>query len=417
MADPVNRNHYSQNDNTHDHMDGSERHHEHGDGQHEQSVLPVADGHNPPHPHPDDHDHEHPHPHDHDHGHSHGPGGHSHDHGKGPVAWFRTVFHWHGHEQPGGGLAAEQAFLDNEEGIRVVWLALAALALTSVLQVAIVLLSGSVALLADTIHNIGDGLNSIPLLIAFYLARRVATRRYTYGFGKAEDVAGVIIVLSIAVSAAVVFWESFKKFVDPEPMTNLGWVAAAAVIGFLGNEAVALLQIRTGRKIGSAALVTDGLHARTDGLTSLSVLLAAGGAWLGYPILDPIIGVLIGVAILFITRDAIRAIWYRLMDAIEPEYLDQAEAIVARRETVEELRRLRMRWVGHRLHAELVVAVDPALTTLEAHDVAEDIRHDLFHEIPTLSDILVHVEPWSDQPDRYHEQTRHHEPVPRPLSN
>lgn len=313
-------------------------------------------------------------------------------------------------------MATDQALMDNEIGIRVVWLALAALALTSVLQVFIVLLSGSVALLADTIHNIGDGLNSVPLLIAFYLARRAATRRYTYGFGKAEDVAGVLIVLSIAFSAGVVFWESFKKFIEPEPMTNLGWVAAAAIIGFIGNEAVALLQIRTGRKIGSAALVTDGLHARTDGLTSLSVLLAAGGTWIGLPILDPIIGVLIGVAILFITRDAIVAIWYRLMDAIEPEYMDQAEAVITRSEDVEELGRLRMRWVGHRLHAELTVAVDPELTTVEAHDIAEQIRHDLFHEIPTLSDIVVHVEPYGDEPEVYHEETRHHEPVPRPLS-
>jgi cation diffusion facilitator family transporter len=432
MADPINHNRHSENDHPHDHLDGGEHHHEHGDGQHSHGVHPVADGHDHPHPHPDGHDHEHPHPHDHvheeghdhphphdhdpDHDHSPGPGGHRHDHGSGVISSIRTIFHWHGHDHSPTELASDQAFLHNEEGIRTVWLALGALLFTSVLQVVIVLLSGSVALLADTIHNIGDMLNSVPLLIAFYLARRIATRRYTYGFGKAEDVAGVIIVLSIAFSAAVVFWESFKKLIDPEPMTNLGWVAAAAIIGFIGNEAVAILQIRTGRKIGSAALVTDGLHARTDGLTSLSVLLAAGGTWIGLPILDPIIGILIGIAILFITRDAIVAIWYRLMDAIEPEYMDQAEAVVARQDAVEELCRLRMRWVGHRLHAELVVAVDPELTTVKAHNVAEDIRHDLFHEIPTLSDILVHVEPWGDHPDLYHERTRHHEPVPRPLS-
>ena len=307
--------------------------------------------------------------------------------------------------------------MDNQEGIRVVWWALAALTATSLMQIGIVWLSGSVALLADTIHNIGDGLNSIPLLIAFYLARRVATRRYTYGYGKAEDVAGVFIVLSIAVSAAVVFWESFKKFIDPDPMTNLGWVAAAAIIGFAGNEAVAILQIRTGRKIGSAALVTDGLHARTDGLTSLSVLLAAGGTWLGFPILDPIIGVMIGIAILFITRDAIVAMWYRLMDAIEPEYLERAEAIVAQNPDVEELRRLRMRWVGHRLHAEVIVAVDADLTTGESHEVAEEIRHDLFHDIGTLSEIIVHLEPWADEAGIYPHRTEHHEPVPQPLSD
>jgi cation diffusion facilitator family transporter len=292
---------------------------------------------------------------------------------------------------------------------------LAALTLTSLLQIVIVTWSSSVALLADTIHNIGDVLNSVPLLIAFYLARRASTRRYTYGFGKAEDVAGIFIVLSIAVSAGVVFYESIQKFINPEPITNLGWVVAAAIIGFLGNEAVALLQIRTGRKIGSAAMVADGLHARTDGLTSLAVLLAAGGSWLGFPIVDPIIGILIGIAILFITRDAIVTMWYRLMDAIEPEYMEQAEAAISRQPGVEELCRLRMRWMGHRLSAEATIAVDPHLTTLASHQIAEQVRHELFHQLPTLSEAIIHIDPWLGEPEAAHELTLHHEPVPHPL--
>lgn len=313
-------------------------------------------------------------------------------------------------------MVTDQAFVDNEQGIRTVWLALAALGLTSIIQVVIVAWSGSVALLADTLHNIGDGLNSIPLLIAFYLARRAATRRYTYGFARSEDVAGVFIVLSIAVSAGIIFWESIQKFIHPTPVTNLGWLAAAAVVGFVGNEAVALLQIRVGRKIGSAAMVADGLHARTDGLTSLAVLLAAGGVWLGLPILDPIIGILIGIAILFITRDATVTMWYRLMDAIEPEILEQAETVLKRQADVKEFRRLRMRWIGHRLHAEVHIAVDPHLTTAESHQIAEKLRHDLFHELATLSEVVVHVDPWSQQPEGFHHLTAHHEPVPRPIT-
>ena len=240
----------------------------------------------------------HPHPHNYTHNHnpSHTP------HNQGWWGRIAAIFHLHGHSH--GELASDQAFIDNEEGIRTVWLALAALTLTSILQIVIVVWSGSLAWFADTVHNIGDGLNSIPLLIAFYLARRAATRRYTYGFAKAEDIAGIFIVLSITFSAGVIFWESFQKLFNPQPLTNLGWVVAAAIIGFLGNEAVALLQIRVGRKIGSAALVADGLHARTDGLTSLAVLVAAGGSLLGFPIVDPIIGLLIVVAILFITRNA-----------------------------------------------------------------------------------------------------------------
>lgn len=153
--------------------------------------------------------------------------------------------------------------MDNNLGIRTVWIALVLLAVTSILQIFVVYWSGSVALLGDTVHNIGDGLNSVPLLIAFYLARRVANRRYNFGFARAEDVAGIFIVISIAFSAAYILWESIDRFINPQPLSNLGWLAAAAIIGFVGNELVALLQIRVGRRIGSAALVADGLHART----------------------------------------------------------------------------------------------------------------------------------------------------------
>jgi cation diffusion facilitator family transporter len=298
--------------------------------------------------------------------------------------------------------------MDNQEGIRAVWIALAALAATSVLQIIIVFVSGSVALLADTIHNIGDGLNSIPLLIAFYLARRAATRRYTYGFGRAEDVAGVLIVLSIAFSAGVIFWESFQKLLHPAPLTGLGWVALAALVGFVGNETVAIFQIRVGRKIGSAAMVADGQHARTDGLTSLAVLIAVAGSWLGYPIVDPLIGILIGIAILFITWDAIKSMWFRLMDAIEPEHLARVEAVVADQEQVRELRQIRMRWVGHRLHADLIIAVEPSLSTAASHQIAELVRHDLFHALPYLSEVMVHIDPWSERPEEHHALTLHH---------
>jgi len=325
------------------------------------------------------------------------------------------MFHL-GHSHDQNKLASDQAFLQNEEGIRTVWLALAALTVTSILQIVIVLWSGSVALFADTLHNIGDGLNSIPLLIAFYLARRAATRRYTYGFARAEDIAGIFIVLSIALSAGVIFWESFQKLLDPQPLTNLGWVAAAAVIGFLGNEAVALLQIRVGRKIGSAALVADGLHARTDGLTSLAVLLAAAGSWLGFPILDPIIGIGIGVVILFVTREATLTMWYRLMDAIDPELLAQAESVVQKQVGVRELRRIRMRWTGHRLCTDVTIAVDPHLSTVQSHAIAEEVRHDLFHEIPNLAEAVIHIEPWENDIDDAHQLTAHHEATPELLS-
>jgi cation diffusion facilitator family transporter len=326
--------------------------------------------------------------------------------------WLRSGFSIHGHSHDHRGLASDRAIRENGEGIRTIWIALTILLITALLQMVIVYFSGSVSLFADTAHNVGDGLNSIPLLIAFYLARRIPTRRYNYGFGRAEDVAGIIIVISIAVSAVVVFSQAIQRFISPQPLTNLAWVAAAALLGFLGNEGVATLQIRIGRKIGSAAMVADGLHARTDGLTSLAVLLAAAGSWLGYPIVDPIVGFLIGIAIIFITWNAMKTIWYRLMDAVDPSMIDKAEAVISNNDDVLGIRRLRMRWIGHCLHAEVYILVNPDLKTLDSHQIAEGVRHAMFHEFPDLTDINVHVDPLTGDGDRSHELTRGHEPIP-----
>lgn len=366
-------------------------------------------GHEPSDLHQEHHDEDHTHDHDHDHPHDHD---HDHHHGTGLWGWISNIFHFHGHGDGNRRLASDKAFQDTQEGIRVIWWSLAALLFTAVLQVVIVYFSGSVSLFADTAHNIGDGLNSIPLLIAFYLVRRLPTRRYTYGFGRAEDVAGIFIVLSIAVSAYIVFSESIQRFFNPQPLTNLGWVVAASIIGFLGNEAVAIMQIRTGRKIGSAAMVADGMHARTDGLTSLAVLFAAGGSWLGYPLVDPIIGVLIGISILFITWDATKTIWYRLMDAVDPKMVERAEKIVMQNEEVLQLSRVRMRWVGHVLHAEIYICVDAGLKTYESHQISEAVRHDLFHAFKDLTEVVVHVDPWHENLDTMHELTVGHEEVP-----
>ena len=214
----------------------------------------------------------------------------------------------------------------------------------------------------------------------------MATRRYTYGYGRAEDIAGIFIVLSILVSAGIIFWESFQRLFNPQPMEAVSWVAAAAVIGFLGNELVAILQIRVGNRIGSAALVADGLHARTDGLTSLAVLLAAGGAWLGFPLVDPIIGLLIGVAILFITWDATKRVWCRLMDAVEPEIMDQVETIVVSHPGVQAVERLRLRWVGHQLQGDLRLSIVPGM---DFHEVKKELRHELDHHAPKLTDLAI----------------------------
>ncbi len=204
-----------------------------------------------------------------------------------------------------------------------------ALGATSIAQLVIVLISGSVALLADTIHNFSDALTAIPLWIAIALGTKAATRRYTYGFGRAEDRAGLFVIAMIALSAIIAGVESIRRLINPVPIHHVGWVAAAGLVGFIGNELVAIYRIRVGPRIGSVAVVADRLHARTDGFTSLAVLFGAGGAALGLPLADPLIGLLITVAILAVLRTAIRDVFRRLMDGVDPALVDTAEAALA----------------------------------------------------------------------------------------
>jgi cation diffusion facilitator family transporter len=344
---------------------------------------------------------EHGHGHDHDHADDHG-----HDHED--AGWLAKLFHVHGHEH---SLEEDAALEGSERGIRALKISLLSLLITALFQVIIVIATGSVALLADTIHNFADAGTAIPLWIAFALNRRQAPRGYTYRWGKAEDLAGVLVVIIIAISACVVFYETWQKIVHPQPITHLPWVAAAALIGFAGNEIAALVRIRTGRQIGSAALVADGMHARVDGLTSLAVLLGAIGVWLGYPLADPIIGALIGVAILFIVRNAAVTMWRRLMDAVDPELVDEMEHTAEGAPGVRGVHDVRLRWIGHALWGELHIEVDGTLSTTASHDIAESVRHHLYHALPRLREITVHVDPCpcdTGDPMAHHELTAHH---------
>ena len=286
----------------------------------------------------------------------------------------------------------DNAIESSAAGIRAVKVSLVALAVTAGLQLAVVAISGSVALLADTVHNFSDAFTALPLWIAFVIGRRAATRRYTYGFGRAEDLAGLFVVAMIGLSALVAGWESIRRLIDPVPVHNLAWVAAAGVIGFAGNEAVAIYRIRIGRKIGSAALVADGLHARTDGMTSLAVVLGAAGVAAGFPLADPLIGLVITIAILAVLRTAGRDVFRRLMDAVDPAAVDSAEGALAVLPGVQAVRRVRMRWIGHELHADVDLIVN-AKDSTEAHRLAHDAEHELTHAVPRLRTAVVHAYP------------------------
>ena len=267
---------------------------------------------------------------------------------------IKSLYSPHSHDASD---SIDSALESSARGIRAVKISLVALMATAIMQVLIVLVTGSVALLADTIHNFSDALTSIPLWIAFVLGRRLANRSYTYGYRRAEDLSGLFIVLMIAFSAILAAWESARRLADPVEIENLWLVVVAGVVGFIGNELVAVYRIRVGRQIKSAALIADGHHARTDGLTSLAVVLGAIGVGLGFPIADPIIGLLITVAILFVLKDATRSVFRRLMDGVEPETVEQVENVSASVAGVLAVQGVRVRWVGHRLDASLQVVV------------------------------------------------------------
>ncbi|MGH2560839.1 MAG: cation diffusion facilitator family transporter [Thermomicrobiales bacterium] len=281
----------------------------------------------------------------------------------------------------------------HERGIWVLKISLMGLGATALFQVIIVVLSGSTALFADTIHNFGDAATSVPLWIAFALIRRGQTRRFTYGFGRVEDVAGVIIVGLIFFSACVAGYESISKLIDPRPVSHLWWVAAAALIGFFGNEAVAIFRIRVGQEIGSAALIADGQHSRVDGFTSLAVLVGVIGVALGAPIIDPLIGLAITIAILFIVKDAGIAIFQRLLDGIEPEILAQVEHAPMHVPGVEGVHEVRARWLGHKVHADLHVSIDPRQSVAESHAIVDRVHQALADHVPAFGGATVHVCP------------------------
>src|SRR5712691_3168832 len=333
--------------------------------------------------------------HDHTHGHGHGhEGGENHGRGRGAlgVVWGKVAhfFRPHSHEAAD---KVDAAMESSAGGMRALWISLAVLGATTVTQAVVVAVSGSVALLGDTLHNAADALTAVPLGIAFVLGRRPPTRRYTYGYGRAEDLAGIAIVLFIAASSALAAYEAITRLQHPHHVTDLIAVAAAALIGFAGNELVAGYRIRTGRKIGSAALVADGLHARTDGLTSLAVLIGAGGVALGWDWADPIVGLLITVAILAVLRQAAREIYRRLMDAVDPALVDQAEQTLRTTPGVLGTGQVRLRWIGHQLRAECEIIVDPHIAAVQAHDIAASAEHALLHAIPRLAAALVHADP------------------------
>jgi cation diffusion facilitator family transporter len=317
---------------------------------------------------------------------------------------LRDVFAPHSHDAQD---SLDQALEASEDGIRAVAVSLVILLATALVQAVVVLASGSVALLGDTLHNASDAFTAIPLWMAFRLGRRAPTTRFTYGYGKAEDVAGLVVVALISASAGLAAYEAIARLLHPHKVTNLGLVMAAAVIGALGNEVVARHRIRVGRRIGSKALEADGLHARVDGITSLLVLVGALALLLGARWADGVVGLLIAAAIVVTGYRAVKSVGQRLLDAVDPDVVRQIASIAGETDGVRSVTEVRARWAGHRLLAQVRLSVDGDLPVTQAHSIAETVHHELLHHVARLSDAIIHVDPFGTEEDP-HSATRHH---------
>ncbi len=330
-----------------------------------------------------------------------------HSHGAGLLAKVKHALMPHAHDHSEKIQSADES---SKEGIRTAWIGLAGMMFTAVAQIFIVALSGSIALLADTIHNAGHAATTIPLILAFRLGRRQPNKRFSYGYRRAEDLVGLFIGLIIAASVVVIFYEAIDALINPRDITNLVWVFIAGVVGFIGNEIVAVYRIRTGRRINSAALIAEGQHARTDGLSSIGVVIGVVGVWLGFEQADAIMGFLIGLLVLGILIASMRPVVLRMLDGVEDGVIERLTTAAASIPGVKAVDQVRARWAGHRMECDVSVQIAPDLSVLEAHTVAEEVQHALLHATPNMDGAVVHLHPAAAEEElqKLHELSGHH---------
>jgi cation diffusion facilitator family transporter len=344
--------------------------------------------------------------HDHDHAHQHD--GHEYTHDNAHSHAHRDKNHNHKHERHGHEHGKIEADLySNRAGLRAVRISTVGMLLVGLVQIVIALLGGSAGLFADALHNLGDVLTTLALWIAFVLSNRAANRRYTYGYHRAEDLAGIFIVLVIIASAAASAIESALKLASGNVPTHIYLSIIAAAVGCVGNEALAQYKISVGRRINSVPLTADGQHSQIDGLTSLAALVGLVGVRLGFRLADPLAGLLITLVILSVVYSTARSVLLRLLDAVDPRMVPTIIETASSVEGVEAVTDVRARWVGHTLHIAMNIEVNADLTLVKAHAIAEQVRHQLFHEIQGVSEVIIHTDPSSSRED-YHQEMAHH---------
>lgn len=309
------------------------------------------------------------------------------------------------------GISAVAGPEGTKEGLRAIWISAVILAVTTIGQFIVVFIGNSAGLFADALDNLGDVITTFGLALAFMAARRAADARYTFGYQRLEDLAGVFVVLVIWGSAGWAAWESIQKLVGEHEPTALVAGMVAAIAGAIANEAVARYKITVGRKIGSQPLIADGAHARTDALASVAAFAGLLGVQLGWPAADPIAGVVITLAIVWIAWDASRHVLARLLDAVDPDIIHSIEHAAGETPGVTGVGRVQARWAGRSLYVTLTVSADGDLTLVQAHEVAEAVHHHILHDLPGVAQVDVHVDPGEAHGADAHARTVDHPPA------
>lgn len=300
-----------------------------------------------------------------------------------------------------GGRAHGDVYHERD-AVRAVVASAVALGIASAVEFAAAITGRSAGVLADGLHNVGDVATTFVLLFAFALARRPATRRFPSGYGRIEDVATLLIVLVIVVTAALAAFESILKLFQPARYGSIPFSLVAAGVGIVANLAVSEYKVRVGRSIGSTALKTDGIHSRVDALVSAGAFAGIGLAGAGVRLADPIAGLAITAGILYILGGTLRQLFLRMMDAVDPHVIEELTAAASRVDGVLGVHDVRARWVGRELVAVMHVACAPDSTLREAHEVAVRVEHEVAHEVPEAR-LDVHMDPGTE----LHEHATH----------
>jgi cation diffusion facilitator family transporter len=266
---------------------------------------------------------------------------------------------------------------------RAVALSAVGLAVTGLIELAIALVSGSVALLGDALHNLSDVSTSVLVFVGFRASRKAATERYPYGYERAEDLAGIGVAVVIWASAAVAGAESVNKLIHHGTTQHLGWGIGAAAAGILGNQLVARYKLVVGRKIQSATLVADARHSSLDALSSAGAMLGLIGVAVGWSWADAVAGLLVTGFICHVGWEVTSDIAHRLLDGVDPAIVTTAEATAAHTEGVAHAH-ARARWTGRTLRVEVEGWVPPTTTVADADRIGRLVADRLGAELPEM---------------------------------